>query len=77
MGPPHPRGEPECDLPPPLQPPAHMGAARNKRAHACTPGRRTDRTQRSRVNTNRSDMGGHAPHGQHNASDARFVACPG
>ena len=22
-------------------------------------------------------MGGHAPHGQHNASDARFVACPG
>ena len=22
-------------------------------------------------------MGGHAPHGQHNASDACFVACPG
>ena len=22
-------------------------------------------------------MGGHAPHGQHDASDARFVACPG
>ena len=22
-------------------------------------------------------MGGHAPHGQHNASDARFVASPG
>ena len=22
-------------------------------------------------------MGGHAPHGQHNASDTRFVACPG
>ena len=22
-------------------------------------------------------MGGHAPHGQHNVSDARFVACPG
>ena len=22
-------------------------------------------------------MGGYAPHGQHNASDARFVACPG
>ena len=22
-------------------------------------------------------MGGHAPHGQHNTSDARFVACPG
>ena len=22
-------------------------------------------------------MGGHTPHGQHNASDARFVACPG
>ena len=29
------------------------------------------------MNTNRSDMGGHAPHGQHDASDARFVACPG
>ena len=29
------------------------------------------------MNTNRSGMGGHAPHGQHNANDARFVACPG
>ena len=29
------------------------------------------------MNTNRSGIGGHAPHGQHNASDARFVACPG
>ena len=29
------------------------------------------------MNTNRSGMGGHAPHEQHNASDARFVACPG
>ena len=66
MGPPH-----------PLQPPAHMGAAKNERAHACARGRRTDRTRRSWVNTNRSGMGGHAPHGQHNASDARFVACPG
>ena len=54
-----------------------MGAAKNKRADACAPGRRTDRTQRSRVSTNRSAMGGHAPHGQHNTSDARFVACPG
>ena len=62
---------------PPPQPPAPMGAAKNKRAHACAPGRRTDRTQRSLVSTNRSGMGGHAPHGQHNASDARFVACPG
>ena len=26
---------------------------------------------------NRSGMGGHAPHGQHDASDTRFVACPG
>ena len=50
MGPPCPRGEPECDPP-----------AKNKRAHACAPGRRTDRTQRSRVSTNRSGMGGHAP----------------
>ena len=62
---------------PPPQPPARIGAAKNKRAHACAPGRRTDRTQRSLVSTNRSGMGGHAPHGQHNASDARFVACPG
>ena len=62
---------------PPPQPPAPMGAAKNKRARACAPGRRTDRTQRSLVSTNRSGMGGHAPHGQHNASDARFVACPG
>ena len=29
------------------------------------------------MNTNRSGMGGHAPHGQRNASDASFVACPG
>ena len=59
------------------QPPAPMGAAKNKRARAYAPGRRTDRTQRSLVSTNRSGMGGHAPHGQHNASDIRFVACPG
>ena len=62
---------------PPPQPPAPMGAAKNKRARACAPARCTDRTQRSLVSTNRSDMGGHAPHGQHNASDGRFVACPG
>ena len=62
---------------PPPQPPAPKGAAKNKRARANAPGRRTDRTQRSLVSTNRSDIGGHAPHGQHNASDTRFVACPG
>ena len=62
---------------PPPQPRAPMGAAKYKRAHACAPGRRTGRTQRSRVSTNRSGIGGHTPHGQHNASDARFVACPG
>ena len=62
---------------PPPQPPAPTGAAKNKRARANAPGRRTDRTQRSLVSTNRSDTGGHAPHGQHNASDTRFVACPG
>ena len=54
-----------------------MGAAKNKRARAYAPERHTDRTQRSLVSTNRSGMGGHAPHGQHNASDTRFVACPG
>ena len=62
---------------PPPQLPAPMGAAKNKRARACAPGPCTDRTQRSLVSVNRSGMGGHAPHGQHNASDARFVACPG
>ena len=76
-GPPPPeRGAGVRHAPPP-QPPAPMGAAKNKRAHACAPGRRTDRTQRSRVSTNRSGMGGHAPDGQHNASGARFVACQG
>ena len=30
-----------------------------------------------RLSTNRSGMGGHAPHEQHNATDARFVAYPG
>ena len=62
---------------PPPQPPAPTGAAKNKRSRRNAPGRRTDRTQRSLVSTNRSDMGGHAPHGQHNASDTRFLACPG
>ena len=62
---------------PPPQPRAPTGAAKNKRARADTPGHRTDRTQSSPVSTNRSDMGGHAPHGQHNARDTRFVACPG
>ena len=62
---------------PPPQPPAPTGAAKNKRARANAPGRRTDRTQRSLVSTNGSDMGGHAPHGQHNASDDRFVSCSG
>ena len=75
--PPRPREEPERDPPPPPQPPAPTGAAENKRARANAPGRRTDRAQRRRVSTNRSGMGGHAPHGQHDASDTRFVACPG
>ena len=77
MAPPPPeRGAGARPAPPP-QPPAPEGAAKNKRARPNAPGRRTDRTQRSLVSTNRSDMGGHAPHGQHNASDTRFVACPG
>ena len=62
---------------PPPQPPAPTGAAKNKRARANAPGRRTDRTQRSLVSTNRSGMGDNAPHEQHNASDTRFVACQG
>ena len=59
------------------QPPAPTGAAENKRARANAPGRRTDRAQRRRTSTNRSGMGGHAPHGQHDPSDTSFVACPG
>ena len=62
---------------PPPQLRAPTGAAKTKRARANAPGRCTDRTQRSLVSTNRSGMGGHAPHGQHNTSDTRFVACPG
>ena len=62
---------------PPPQPPAPTGAAENKRARANAPGPRTDGAQRRRVSTNRSGMGGHAPHGQHDASDTRFVACRG
>ena len=75
--PPRPREEPERDPPPPPQPPAPTGAAENKRARANAPGRRTDRAQGRRVSTNRSGMGGHAPDGQHDGSDTRFVACPG
>ena len=77
MAPPPPEGGAGARPAPPPQPPAPMGAAKNKRARACAPGRRTDRTQRSLLSTNQSGMGGHAPHGQHNASDACFVACPG
>ena len=62
---------------PPPQPPAPTGATENKRARANAPGRRTDRAQRRRASTNRSGMGGHAPHGQNDASDTRIVACPG
>ena len=62
---------------PPPQPPAPTGAAENKPARANAPGRRTDRAQRRRASTNRSDIGIHAPHGQNDASDTRFVACPG
>ena len=62
---------------PPPRPPAPTGATENKRARANAPGRRTDRAQRRRANANRSVMGGHAPHGQNDASDTRFVACPG
>ena len=62
---------------PPPQPPAPRAAAENKRARANAPGCRTDRAQRRRVSTNRSGLGGHAPHGQHDAGDSRFVACPG
>ena len=62
---------------PPPQPPAPTGTAGNKRACADAPGRRTDRAQCRRASTNRSGMGGHTPHGQNDAIDTRFLACPG
>ena len=75
MVPPPARERSQSGTRPPPQPLAPTGAAENKRARANAPGRRTDRAQRRRAN--RSGMGGHAPHGQHNANDTRFVACPG
>ena len=85
---PHPPRQGGCPPPPPArgagarpapppQPSAPTGAAENKPARANAPGRRTDRAQRRRTSTNRSGMGGHAPFRQHDASDTRFVACPG
>ena len=62
---------------PPAPAAGSNGGREEQVGHACAPGRRADRAQRSRVGANRSGMGGHAPHGQHDASDARFVACPG
>ena len=62
---------------PPPQPPAPTGTAENKRARANAPGRRTDRAQWRRASTNWSGIGGHRPHGQNDASNTRFVACPG
>ena len=77
MVPPPPERGAGARLAPPPQLPAPTGAAENKQARANAPERRTDRGQRRRASTNRSGMGGHAPHGQHDASDTRFVACPG
>ena len=76
MPPPRPREEPERDPPPRPSRRLPWGPRRTSKA-APTRQDRTDRTQRSLVSTNRSGMGGHAPHGQHNASETRFVACPG
>ena len=75
--PPRPRRGAGARPAPPPQRPAPTGAAENKRARANAQGRRTDSTQRRRASTNRSGMGGHAPHGQNDASDTRIVACPG
>ena len=74
--PPPVRGARARPAPPPWLP-APTGAAENKQARANAPGRRTDRAQRRRGSTNRSGMGGHAPHGHHDTSDTRFGACPG
>ena len=71
---PTPRGRGDGPPPPPHQP-APTGAAENKQTRANAPGRLTNRAQRMRASTNRGGIGGHAPHGQHDTSDTRFVAC--
>ena len=76
VSPPPERGAGARPTPSP-QPLAPTGAAENKRARANAPGRRTDRAERRPASTNRSGMGGHAPHGQRDAGDTRFVACRG
>ena len=40
-------------------------------------GSRADRARRSRVGANRNGMGGHAPHGQHDAKGRPLCCLPG
>ena len=59
-------------------PPAPAAGSHGGREEQASPRLRTGTPHRLYPEKpNRSGMGGHAPHGQHNASDARFVACPG
>ena len=77
MDPPRPGGEPECDPPPRPSRRLKWGP---RRTSGSTPAHR-DAAQivprEAAEGANRNGMGGHAPHGQHKASDARFVAYPG
>ena len=76
--PPRPREEPERDPPPRPSRRLPWGPRRTSEpAPTRQDAAKIVLTERSLVSTNRSRMGGHAPHGQHNASDTRFVACPG
>ena len=62
--------------PPPPQPPAPTGTAGNKRTRTNTPGRHMGRAQTA-SDHEPERYGGHALHDRNDASDTRFVACPG
>ena len=76
MVPPPPARERSRSAAPPPRPSRRL-PQEPRRTSEPAPGRRIDRAQRRQASTNRSVMGGHAPHGQNDASDTRFVACPG
>ena len=66
--------EPARRAPPRSLPPAPAGAARGGRTRASAQGQHMDDARGRQATTNRSSIGGHAPHDLSVASDARFVA---
>ena len=64
----------------PAPPAPAAGSYRNRGEQASprqAPGRRTDRAGKKAGKHKPERYGGHAPHDQNDASDTRFVACPG